>query len=97
VAPPFTRTSFLQRELKSLFTRAWKVFILVRIPLFVFVSSGIERVLNNGGAGDVLPPPSTTQQIKGDWVLFHPVYSREELKAVEVSHSNGDPITERFG
>src|SRR6266576_4822352 len=41
------------------------------------------RVLNNGGAGDVLPPPSTTQQIKGDWVLFHPVYSPEELKAVD--------------
>lgn len=53
------------------------------------------RVLNNG-AGDLLPPPSSsTQQINGDWVLFHPVYSPEELKAVEVSH--GDPITERFG
>lgn len=39
--------------------------------------------------GDLLPPPSTTQQINGDWVLFHPVYSPEELKAVEVS--DGDP------
>jgi hypothetical protein len=38
------------------------------------------------GAGDVLPPPSTTPQVNGDWVLFHPVYSPEELKAVEVSH-----------
>lgn len=55
----------------------------------------MERVLNND-AGDLLPPPSSsTQQINGDWVLFHPVYSPEELKAVEVSH--GGPIAERFG
>jgi hypothetical protein len=51
---------------------------------FWFVMSDIERVLNND-AEDVLPPPSTTPEIKGDWVLFHPVYSPEELKAVEVS------------
>jgi hypothetical protein len=61
---------------------------------FCFVSSDTERVLNNGGAGDVLPSPSSTQQIKGDWVLFHPVYSPEELKAVDVSHCDGGPITE---
>ena len=88
---PLTRTNFLQKGLKSPFIRAWKVLILVRMPLFV--SSENERVLNNG-AGDLLPPPSTTQQIIGDWVLFHPVYSPEELKAVEVSH--GGPIIERF-
>lgn len=23
--------------------------------------------------------------VRGDWVLFHPVYTQEELKAVEVS------------
>ena len=58
----------------------------------------MERVLNNGGVGDLLPPPSTTQHINGDWVLFHPVYSPEELKAVEVSHGGGGPpITEQFG
>lgn len=92
--PPLTRTSFPQRELKSLSIRAWKVFILVRTVyrFYVFVSSDIERVLNNGGAGDVLPTPSTTEQIKGDWVLFHPVYSREELKAVEVSRCTDDGL-----
>jgi len=83
VVPPLTRSIFLQRELKSLFTRAWKVLISVRIPQFL--ASDMERVLKNG-AGDLLPQPSTTQQINGDWVLFHPVYSSEELKAVEVSH-----------
>ena len=38
-------------------------------------------------AGDLLPSPSpsATPEIKGDWVLFHPVYSPEELTAVEVS------------
>ncbi|KAF7797429.1 hypothetical protein EIP86_008624 [Pleurotus ostreatoroseus] len=27
---------------------------------------------------------STVPEFKGDWVLFHPVYSPEELKAVQV-------------
>jgi hypothetical protein len=35
-----------------------------------------------------LPPASSI--LKGDWVLFHPVYTPEELKAVEVS---GAPTT----
>ncbi len=80
MVPPLTRTSLLQRELKSLFTRAWKVLISVRRS---FHSLNEGRALNND-AGDILPPPSTTQQFNGDWVLFHPVYSLEELKAVEV-------------
>ena len=62
------------------------VFILVRMALFV--SSDMESVLNSNGAGDLLPPPSTTQQVNREWVLFHPVYSPEELKAVEVSHDD---------
>lgn len=37
-------------------------------------------------AGDLLPSPTPpTQHIKGDWVLFHPVYTPDELKAVKVS------------
>jgi hypothetical protein len=32
-----------------------------------------------------MPSTTPTQQINGDWVLFHPVYTPEELKAVEVS------------
>jgi hypothetical protein len=32
-----------------------------------------------------LLPTTTTKEINGDWVLFHPVYTQEELKAVEVS------------
>jgi hypothetical protein len=29
----------------------------------------------------------STKEINGDWVLFHPVYTQEELKAVEVGGS----------
>ena len=37
-------------------------------------------------AEDLLPTPTaSTQQIQGDWVLVHPVYTSAELKAVEVS------------
>ncbi|KAF6757468.1 mitochondrial alternative oxidase [Ephemerocybe angulata] len=34
------------------------------------------------------PGPTSTvpTMVRGDWVLFHPVYSSEELKAVEVLH-----------
>lgn len=28
---------------------------------------------------------SELAEIKGDWVLFHPVYTPDELRAVEVS------------
>ena len=35
----------------------------------------------------MLPPLGTpeSQKITGDWVLFHPVYTQSELKAVDVS------------
>lgn len=31
--------------------------------------------------------PGTATSIHGDWVLFHPVYTPEELKAVEESRA----------
>lgn len=34
-----------------------------------------------------MPPES--QKITGDWVLFHPVYTPSELKAVDVSEACG--------
>jgi ubiquinol oxidase len=46
----------------------------------------IMRACTHFDAEDLMPSPTTsTQQINGDWVLFHPVYTPEELKAVEVS------------
>ena len=30
------------------------------------------------------PPPSLASHTTGDWVLFHPVYTKEELKSVQV-------------
>ncbi|KAG6831006.1 hypothetical protein H0H87_006579 [Tephrocybe sp. NHM501043] len=33
--------------------------------------------------------------LRGDWVLFHPVYTPEELKAVEVVHKTADSISDK--
>jgi len=37
--------------------------------------------------------PST---FKGDWVLFHPVYTSEELRAVKVMHKNADTFSDKI-
>jgi hypothetical protein len=41
----------------------------------------------------MIPPIKTpeSQKITGDWVLFHPVYTPSELKAVDVSGACGVP------
>ena len=41
--------------------------------------------LTTPGAVSTLPPVS---RVEGDWVLFHPVYTPDEVKAVEVCSSN---------
>jgi len=70
-------------------------------PIDNLSSKGIKEPLHKGVEGphirDVLPPPTTqTQQINGDWVLFHPVYTPEELKAVEVLHRNPLTFSDKF-
>lgn len=35
--------------------------------------------------GEVSVASTVHSDVKGDWVLFHPVYSQEELRSVEVS------------
>ncbi|KAF7288803.1 Alternative oxidase [Mycena chlorophos] len=44
------------------------------------------------------PPVSTfpSSRVEGDWVLFHPVYSAEELKAVEVLHREATTIPDKL-
>ncbi|KAJ7140091.1 AOX, alternative oxidase mitochondrial precursor [Mycena crocata] len=54
------------------------------------------------------PPASTSQltkpdavstvptMVRGDWVLFHPVYSPEELKAVEVLHREAKTLADKL-
>jgi len=37
--------------------------------------------------------PST---VRGDWVLFHPVYTQEELRAVEVLHRDAKTLSDKF-
>ncbi|KAI0297637.1 AOX, alternative oxidase mitochondrial precursor [Russula brevipes] len=46
---------------------------------------------------DLLPSPTTpTQQVNGDWVLFHPVYTPEELKTVEILHRTPKTFSDKF-
>ncbi|KAH8104573.1 AOX, alternative oxidase mitochondrial precursor [Cristinia sonorae] len=50
-----------------------------------------------------LPPPSlaaakgssAVEEIKGDWVLFHPVYTPDELHAVQVMHREAKTISDK--
>lgn len=43
----------------------------------------------NNASGSQLTKPDAVSTVpstvRGDWVLFHPVYTQEELKAVEVN------------
>ena len=39
----------------------------------------------------LVPAVSNTGELRGDWVLFHPVYTPEELRSVEVRHLPGFP------
>ncbi|KAF8476589.1 AOX, alternative oxidase mitochondrial precursor [Russula ochroleuca] len=69
-------------------------------PIDNLTSKGTKEPLHKGAEGphirDLLPSPSTTQQVKGDWVLFHPVYSSDELKAVEVLHRTPQRFSDKF-
>ncbi|EIW80948.1 alternative oxidase [Coniophora puteana RWD-64-598 SS2] len=50
------------------------------------------KALTNADA--VSTVPSTT--IQGDWVLFHPVYTPEEMKAVDVLHRDAKTLSDKF-
>ncbi|TBU28614.1 alternative oxidase [Dichomitus squalens] len=39
--------------------------------------------------------PSSTEELRGDWVLFHPVYSPEELRSVEVLFRDAKTFSDR--
>ncbi|KAH9065326.1 AOX, alternative oxidase mitochondrial precursor [Lactarius vividus] len=47
---------------------------------------------------DMLPPLEAPEQqhITGDWVLFHPVYTPGELKAVDVLHRTPQTLADKF-
>ena len=44
-------------------------------------ATSTAAALTQPGAVSTVPT-----MVRGDWVLFHPVYTQEELKAVEVRH-----------
>ncbi|KIJ64486.1 hypothetical protein HYDPIDRAFT_90376 [Hydnomerulius pinastri MD-312] len=62
--------------------------------------------LSNNVAEDLAPSKQTLADpdaistvpatVRGDWVLFHPVYSPEELKSVEVLHREAKTISDKF-
>ncbi|KIY50209.1 alternative oxidase [Fistulina hepatica ATCC 64428] len=41
-------------------------------------------------------PGKTTGTVDGDWVLFHPVYTEEELKSVEVLHHKATKFSDKL-
>ncbi|KAH9002675.1 AOX, alternative oxidase mitochondrial precursor [Lactarius hatsudake] len=47
---------------------------------------------------DMLPPleAAENKHITGDWVLFHPVYTPGELKAVDVLHRTPETLSDKF-
>lgn len=58
--------------------------------MFVFYFSHIVEDLPPAASGSqALTRPdgvsTVPTMVRGDWVLFHPVYTPEELKAVDVS------------
>ncbi|KAH7921910.1 alternative oxidase [Leucogyrophana mollusca] len=50
-----------------------------------------KQGLTTGDAVSTIPAT-----VHGDWVLFHPVYSQEEIKAVEVLHRDAKTISDKF-
>ncbi|KAH9989695.1 AOX, alternative oxidase mitochondrial precursor [Russula compacta] len=69
-------------------------------PVDNLSSKGTKEPVHQGVEGphirDLLPSPTATQQIHGDWVLFHPVYTPDELKAVEVLHRTPQTFSDKF-
>ncbi|KAH9969707.1 alternative oxidase [Russula dissimulans] len=70
-------------------------------PVDSLSSGGTKEPVHKGMEGphirDLLPPPTTeAKQVNGDWVLFHPVYTSEELKAVEVLHRTPQTFADKF-
>ncbi|KAH9922798.1 alternative oxidase [Epithele typhae] len=41
------------------------------------------------------PTPAAAKEIRGDWVLFHPVYTPEELRSVEVLHREAKTMSDK--
>ncbi|KAK7690026.1 hypothetical protein QCA50_006670 [Cerrena zonata] len=46
--------------------------------------------------GEVVNASVPSSEVRGDWVLFHPVYSREELHSVEVLHHQAKTFHDRI-
>lgn len=45
----------------------------------------LEDVATHSGGSEALTTPDVVSEtMTGDWVLFHPVYTAEELRAVQV-------------
>jgi hypothetical protein len=56
-------------------------------------SSPETSQLTRHDAVSTVPAP---EMVRGDWVLFHPVYSQAELKAVEVLHREAKTVSDKL-
>ncbi|KAF8194252.1 alternative oxidase [Pholiota molesta] len=66
-----------------------------RSPLDVPPMHRVPPDIRNQDVGTI-PAQKVPDKIQGDWVLFHPVYSPEELKAVEVLHHKEKTMGDTF-
>ncbi|KAG6376958.1 alternative oxidase [Boletus reticuloceps] len=53
----------------------------------------LSSVLTQADAVSTVPVP---QDLRGDWVLFHPVYSEEEMKSVEILHKEAKTMSDKI-
>jgi hypothetical protein len=59
-------------------------------------SRRLEELPSSNSSTQLLTKPNSVStvptMIRGDWVLFHPVYTPEELKSVEVCYSSPEGL-----
>ncbi|KAJ7279970.1 AOX, alternative oxidase mitochondrial precursor [Mycena rebaudengoi] len=56
-----------------------------------------HSVTKEGPQGSLTKPDAVSTvptMVRGDWVLFHPVYTQEEIKAVEVLHRDAKTLSD---
>ncbi|KAG5648285.1 hypothetical protein DXG03_004855 [Asterophora parasitica] len=80
---PHKRTSEIISKVINLLTR----FTIEDLPK----SSSHATALTQPDAVSTIPT-----MVRGDWVLFHPVYTQDELKAVEVLHHEAKTFSDKM-
>jgi hypothetical protein len=88
--PPPLHTHSRREEETRRNSLVWRACIEVRFP-DPTISFLIDALIDDMSSQTEVKgsttgiPVSTTDSVRGDWVLFHPVYTPEELKSVQAS------------